>query len=104
MIQIFSGTSLSLVLRQGSSELEEYVNRLLQDYMSSISKLIEKARKHILEIHDFCSFFSMVEEQMSHVNSLLDESEELYERLLAMRREFVSSFTHSFLAASPTTA
>jgi hypothetical protein len=71
----------------GSTELEECSIRFLQDYMSSISKLIEEARKHILEIHDFCTFFGIVEEQMSHVNSLLDESKKLYERLLAMRLE-----------------
>jgi hypothetical protein len=72
--------------------------------MSSISKLIEEARKYILEIHDFCSFFGIVEVKMRRVNSLLNESKELYERLLAMRLEFFPSFTHSFHAASPTTA
>jgi hypothetical protein len=56
--------------------------------MSYKIKFTEHMRKHILETHDFCSFFSMVEEQMRHVNSPSDESKELNERLLAMRIEF----------------
>jgi hypothetical protein len=59
VIQICSGTSLSLVLRQDSAELEGCSNRLRQVCMSSTSKLIELARKHIMKTHDFCICFNM---------------------------------------------